>query len=291
MSIDLLHERIRKLKCPLMVDFSARQELLPPHLLTEEGSYPKAYFRFCRELLVALVGKVPAVRFNFDEFALLDGGLAELKELLQQAKKENFYVLLDGLQMLTPWSAQRAADAIFGEDAYACDGLLVSPYIGSDAIRPFLPYCTQGQKELFVAVRSPNRSASELQDLLSGKRLVQGAAAELVNRFGEMIVTKCGYSRICAAASAGYPEGLRTLRSQYARMFLLVDGLDYPSGNAKNCSYAFDRFGYGSVVSVGPEITAVWKKIEASDGTDYLEQAIQSAERLRKNILRYVTIL
>lgn len=291
MSIDVLHEKIRKLKCPLMVDLSANQGIMPSHLLEEEGSYPKAYFRFCRELLGALAGKVPAVRFNFDEFALLDGGLAQLRELLKRAEETGFYVLLDGPQMLTPWSAQRAADVIWGESAYPCDGLLISPYIGSDAIRPFQTYFAEGQKELFVAVRSPNKSAPELQDLLSGKRLVQGAAAELVNRFGEPNIGKCGYSRLGASVSAGHPEGLRTMRGQYARMFLLVDGLDYPSGNAKNCSYAFDRFGYGAVVSVGPELTAAWKKTEESDGTDYLELAVQSAERLKKNILRYVTIL
>ena len=36
MSIDLLHEKIRKLKNPLIVDFSVRQSLLPEHLLQEE---------------------------------------------------------------------------------------------------------------------------------------------------------------------------------------------------------------------------------------------------------------
>lgn len=291
MSIDVLHEKIRKLKCPLMVDLSAHQGIMPFHLLEDEGSYPKAYYRFCRELIGTLAGKVPALRFNFDEFALLDGVLAQLGELLKWAEEAGFYVLLDGPQMLTPWSAQRAADVIWGDNAYPCDGLLISPYIGSDAIRPFQPYFAEGQKDLFVAVRSPNKSAPELQDLLSGKRLVQGAAAELVNRFGEPNIGKCGYSRLGAAVSAGYPQGLRTMRGQYNRMFLLVDGLDYPSGNAKNCSYAFDRFGYGAVVSVGPEITAAWKKTEGSDGTDYLELAVQSAERLKKNILRYVTIL
>lgn len=291
MSIDVLHEKIRKLKCPLMADMSAQQGILPSHLLEEEGSYPKAYFRFCRELMEALTGKVPALRLNFDEFALLDGGLSQLAALLKRAGDMGFYVLLDGPQMHTPWSAQRAADVIWGDNAYPCDALLISPYIGSDAIRPFLPYCGEGTKDLFVAVRSPNKSAPELQDLLSGKRLVQGAAAELVNRFGEPNVGKCGYCPVGAAVSAGYPQGLRTMRGQYSRMFLLVDGLDYPSGNAKNCSYAFDRFGYGAVVSVGPEITAAWKKTEGSDGTDYLELAVQSAERLKKNILRYVTIL
>ena len=74
-------------------------------------------------------------------------------------------------------------------------------------------------------------------------------------------------------------------------MFLLVDGLDYPSGNAKNCSFAFDRFGYGAAICVGPSVTAAWKDVENADAVDYVKHAVQAAERIRKNVLRYITIL
>lgn len=291
MSIDFLHEKIRKLKSPLMVDFSMKPELLPPHLMEQEGDFSKAYPRFCRELLEALAGVVPGVRFSFDAFALLGGeGLSVLKDLLKRAGELGFYRLLDGPQILSPWAADRAADLLMGEE-YPCDGLLVSPYIGSDGIKPFLPACKDREKDLFVVVRSANKSASELQDLLTGKRLVQGAAAELVNRFGEPIFTKCGFSRICAVGSAGAADSLRNLRAQYKHMFLLVDGLDYPSGNMKNASYAFDRFGYGAAISAGPTVTAAWKDVEDATGEEYIEHALQAAERVRKNLQRYISIL
>jgi len=213
-----------------------------------------------------------------------------LSQLLAEAGELGYYVLLDGPQILSPWAADRAAETLLGGGEYACDGLLISPYIGSDSIKPFLPYCKDGEKDLFVVVRSPNKSAVELQDLLTGSRHVYTAAAEIVNRFGEQIIGKSGYSRICAAASAGSPDSLRNLRMKHNRMFLLVDGLDYPSGNAKNCSFAFDRFGHGAVVCAGPSVAAAWKETE-SDGTNYTELALQAAERMRKNITRYVTVL
>ena len=72
--------------------------------------------------------------------------------------------------------------------------------------------------------------------------------------------------------------------------FLLVDGLDYPSGNAKNCSYAFDRFGHGAVVCAGPSVTAAWQ-LNETDGSDFVSQAVQAAERMKKNITRYITVL
>ena len=141
-----------------------------------------------------------------------------------------------------------------------------------------------------MTVRSPNKSASELQDLMTGSRLVHGAAADFVSRFGENLLGKCGYSRVCALVSAGAPESVRNLRGKYKYMFLVVDGLDYPSGNAKNCSYAFDRLGYGAVVSVGSSVTAAWKE-SGDDEVNYASAAVEAAERIRKNILRYITIL
>lgn len=291
MSIDLLQDKIRKRKNPSVIDFSIQWSCLPPHLTEQEGSRVKAYGRFCRELMDTLKETVPAVRFSFDSFALLGGeGIGLLQQLLKEAGEMGYYVLLDGPQILSPWAADRAAEALLASEEYVCDGLLISPYIGSDSMKPFLPLCKDKEKDLFVVVRSPNKSALELQDLLTGSRHVYGAAAEIVNRFGEQILGKCGYSRICAAASAGSPDGLRNLRMKHNRMFLLVDGLDYPSGNAKNCSYAFDRFGHGAAVCAGPSVTAAWMEAE-SDGQNYAELALQAAERMRKNLTRYVTIL
>lgn len=291
MSIDFLHDKIRKLKNPLIVDMSIKEEWLPAHLLEQEGDFSEAYFRFCRELIEALEGVVPGVRFSFDTFALLgEEGLAQLRNLLIRANELGFYVLLDGPQILSPWAADRAA-ALLENDKYPCQGMLISPYIGSDAIKPFVPACAKGEKDLFIVVRSANKSASELQDLLTGKRLVQGAAAELVNRFGETIFTRCNYSRICAVSSAGAADSLRNIRAQYKHMFVLADGLDYPSGNMKNCSLAFDRFGYGAAITVGPTVTAAWKDAEDANSAAYIEYAIAAAERLKKNLQRYITIL
>ena len=291
MSIDVLHNKIRKLKNPSVIDFGVKADSIPPHLLEEEGNLCAAYGRFCRELMQGLKGFVPAVRFSIGAFSLLGPeGLELLRKLLTQAGELGFYVILDGPEILSPWAADRAAETIFGAGAYPCDALLFSGYIGSDAIKPFMPWCKDGSKSVFVVVRSPNKSASEIQDLLTGSRLVHGAAAETVNRFGEQVTGKSGYSLIGAAVSAGAPDSLRNLRTKYNRVFLLVDGLDYPSGNAKNCSYAFDRFGYGAAVCAGPSVTAAWREAE-SDGTDYIDHALQAAERMKKNITRYVTIL
>ncbi len=290
MAIDILQERIRKLKNPSMVDFRIQKEHLPNRLLNANDGFLQAYGQFCSELMEALCSVVPAVRFSFDCFALHGSdGFTLLSQLLHNAKQLGFYVLLDGPHILSPWAADQAAELILGGDAMPCDGLLISPYIGSDSIKPFIPFCKNTQKDLFVVVRSPNKSAVDVQDLLTGTRHVYGAVAEMVSRFGEGMTGKCGYSSIAAAVSAGSPQSIQTLRPKHNRMFMLVDGLDYPSGNAKNCSYAFDRFGHGAVVCAGPSVTAAWK--ESGEEDSYIEKAVQAAERMKKNITRYISIL
>ena len=289
MSIDVLHEKIRKLKNPLIVDFGMKQSALPAFLLEDEETPLKAYARFCRELLDSLKGVVPGVRFSVGAFSLYGPeGLNALIDLLHLAEESGFYVVLDSPEILSPWGADSVAERIF--DIYPCDALIISPYIGSDAIKPFVPCCKKDTKDLFVVIRSPNKTSAELQDLLTGTRHVYEASADLVKRYGEPIFGKCGFSRISALVSAGSPDSIRNIRAKYPHFFLMVDGLDYPSGNAKNCSYAFDRFGYGAVVCAGPSVTAAWKEAE-SDGHDFATQAVQAAERIKKNLNRYITIL
>ena len=292
MSMDVLQEKIRKVKNPSMIDLSLKVSDLPPHLLMEEGSASAAYGRFCKELLGALKGAVPAVRVGFAAFAALGpAGLAEMISVLEQASAQGYYVALEAPYLLSPMMAEAIADAVWGDQAiYPCDGLIISGYPGSDVIKPFVPFVKSKKKDLFPVVRTSNKTAPEIQDLLTGTRLVHAAAADLVNRFGVDNVGKFGYAQISVVAGANSAESVRNLRTKYPKLFLLLDDMDYSGCNAKICSNAFDKFGHGAVVCAGPTVTAAWQQTE-SDGKDYLEHAVSAAERMKKNLTRYVTVL
>lgn len=293
MSVDILQEKIRKTKNPSMVELCLSAADLPPYLMEEEGSTAAAYGRFSRELLTGLKGIVPAVRISFVSFALMGGeGLNALTSVLKTARELKYYVALDAPEILSPKAAAMTADAIWGEESlYPCDGLVISGYLGSDVIKPFLQYCKEGKKDLFVVARTANKSAPELQDLLAGTRLVHAAAADHVNRYGADTAGKFGYTRVGIVTGASAAESLRSLRSKYPKLFMLIDGFDYPNANAKNCSNAFDKFGHGAVACGGTAITCAWKQAEDSDGHDFVEHAVAAAERMKKNLTRYTTVL
>lgn len=288
MSVDILQEKIRKMKNPSMLELALPLSDLPPQYEQTAAGYGA----FCRELLEGLKDTVPAVRVSFALFALLGAdGMTELTKTLTAAAELGYYVCLDAPEVSSPAMAKVIADALLGEgSAYPCDGLILSGYAGSDILKPFLPYTKKAQKDLYVITRTANKSAPEIQDLLSGGRIVHAVAADHANRCGEGTEGKHGYTRVGILAAASSAESLRSLRAKYPRLFFLLDGFDYPNANAKNCSFAFDKFGHGAVACGGAAITCAWKK-EESDGSDYLIHAQAAAERMKKNLNRYLTIL
>ena len=288
MSIDLLQEKIRKMKNPSMLELAMPLCDLPPRFEQTAAGYGS----FCRELLAGLKDAVPAVRVSFAAFALLGAeGMTELTETLKTAGELGYYVALDAPEVSSPMMAKVMAEQLLGEGSgFPCDALVIPGYAGSDIIKPFLPYTKKPQKDIFVITRTANKSAPELQDLLSGTRLVHTVAADHVNRYGQGTEGRHGYTRVGILGAASSAESLRTLRAKYPRLFFLVDGFDYPNANAKNCAQAFDKYGHGAAACGGTGITCAWKKAE-SDGSDWLEQAQGAAERMKKNLTRYTTIL
>lgn len=292
MAIERLQEKIRKLKTPCIVDMSAAAEHIPPHIRQEERDYVHAYGRFCTELLEGLAGKVPGVRFSFGGFAVLGtDGLTLLSRLLDQAKKLGFYVILDMPEALSAMAAKNMADTVLApQSLWNCDGILLSAYIGSDSLKPWVSGLSNSGKDLYVVVRTSNKTAPELQELLTGGRLMYMALADQLNRLGLPLTGRSGYSQVAAVGAASSADCLRNLRNKYLGMFLLLDGADYPNANTKNCSSAFDKLGHGAAACVGLSVTAAWQS-EESDGTDFVECACRSAERIKKNFARYITIL
>ena len=286
MSVDKLQEKIRKLKNPSVIDFSVTEDMIPTHILAEEGNFEAGCLRFCRELMMELKGIVPAVRLSYSHYALL-GQLSVLHQLTELASMQGFYVIVDAPEALSAQAAELAASQMLSMN---CDGILVSAYVGSDGVKPYVKKLKSSGKALFVVVRTANKSASELQDLMTGSRLVHMAAADMVNRMGEPYPCRCGYNQVGALASASSADSLKSLRAKYKNVFLLLDGYDYPNANAKNCSYAFDKLGHGAAACAGSSVTAAWK-IDGTDGTEYVSQAVQAAERMKKNITRYITVL
>ena len=307
MSIDVLQERIRKLKSPIMVGLDPYLPVLPRHIVrdafdeygqTLRGA-AEAYYRFCTELLDRLCPIVPAVKLQSACFEALGAdGINQMQRISKYAKNLGYYVLMDSMRGDVGSVAEIYAQAVFGSvsvgetacQLYSCDGLTVNGYLGSDGIKPFLPYCKHDGKNVFILLKTSNKSSREVQDLLSGDRVVYTAMADLAMRWGSDLFGKNGYSEIGAVVGATFPQTMKLLREKYDRLFFVVPGYGAQGGTAKNVQFAFDRFGHGAIVSASRSIICAWQK-DGGDGENYLDCAEEAALKMKADIGKYVVIL
>ena len=307
MSIDVLQERIRKLKSPIMVGLDPYLPILPRHIVrdafdeygqTLRGA-AEAYYRFCTELLDRLSPIVPAVKLQSACFEALGAdGINQMQRISKYAKELGYYVLMDSMRGDVGSVAEIYAQAVFGSvsvgetacQLYSCDGLTVNGYLGSDGIKPFLPYCKHDGKNVFILLKTSNKSSREVQDLLSGDRVVYTAMADLAMRWGSDLFGKNGYSEIGAVVGATFPQTMKLLREKYDRLFFVVPGYGAQGGTAKNVQFAFDRFGHGAIVAASRSIICAWQK-DGGDGENYLDCAEEAALKMKADIGKYVVIL
>lgn len=286
MSIDALQEKIRKRKSGLVLDLT----LFPQDFPGEAQDKETRYDAYCRSLLTGLKGRIPAVRFRLSAFALWGKEmLALLPDLTGEASALGYYVLLDAPEADSPELAAFGAQVLLGaESIYACDGVVLPMYAGNDILQQYYPYCLREKKDIFGLCRTANKSAPELQDLLSGSRLAHTAIADQVARCAPSALGKYGYARLGLTASAVAPSSIRTLRAKYPSLFLLVDGVDNPGGNMKNVSLAFDKLGRGAAYCSGRVVTCAGLSGET---VNPVERAVAEVERQKNALQRYVTFL
>lgn len=278
MSIDALQNKIRKKKNPSAIVLAPNRDQIPEGM--ETGEYLCA-------LLTGLKELVPAVRLDPAAFLLICG-MEVFERVLHQAKELGYYVILDWTRLEHPDEAKDSAGRILKEERWPCDAVVISGYAGTDAVKHW--HKAAGKtRDVYVVVKTANKAGSELQDLQTGGRFVYTAAADLISGLGDGAMERCGYSRLAVMAGAYNGSSLKILREKYPKLFLLVDGLDESGCNARNASFAFDRLGHGALVCGGKSIVAAWKEVENCE--DPVAAAVEAAERMKRNVTRYVTVL
>ena len=287
MSMDVLKNKIRKLRNPSALTIAPTLDSLPPYCMTDFDSPVRGMGDYCRRALEALKGQLPAVKVSFGAFSLLGPeGLEELQKVLDTAVELGYYVILDWQRQEDETSAKAAAKLIFSSGIWKCDGVVLSCYPGTGSVKPYITEANKERKDVYVVLKTGGKSGSELQDLQTGGRTVYTAAADLMARWGDQTLERCGYSRVAGVGSASHMASLRVLREKYPKMFLLVDGLEAGNANARNASFAFDNMGYGALVC--SNLLTAWIENPANDP---IEEVVAAAQRMKRNVTTYVTVL
>lgn len=152
-------------------------------------------------------------------------GLETLKKTIHyiREKSPDIPIILDAKRGDIGNTNEAYVKAIF--DDLGVDAVTIHPYLGKEAVEPFLQ---RTEKGIIVLVKTSNPGAGEFQDLMvDGKPLYQVVA--------EHVATEWNTNGNCAVVvGATYPDELKKVREIVGDMPILVPGIGAQGGDLEN---------------------------------------------------------
>ena len=271
---DLLTDAIQK-KSPICVGLDPALDKLPEGIAKDA----KGLLDFSTGIIDAVKDIAACVKPQMAYYEVLGWeGMRAFWETCAYAKLHGLLVIADGKRNDIGSTCDAYAEAYLYKDS-PIDALTVSPYLGSDGVKPFIERCKKNEKGIFVLVKTSNPSSGELQDLPTGDETVHEHMAQLVASWGaDVLGTSSHYSSVGAVVGATYPEELKYLRSLMPNTIILIPGFGAQGGTAADVKAGFVN-GNGAIVNSSRGI------IFASKGKDWKEAAGKAAEKMKMELV------
>src|SRR3984957_16122490 len=211
------------------------------------SGYPLA--RFCCEVIEASAPHIAAIKpqLAFFEARGLEG-MRALVELLKLARSLGLVTIADAKRGDIGTTSAAYAEAFLGDGDFACDAITVNPYLGSDALAPFVARVRAG-RGVFVLVKTSNPSSGEFQDLEAPHRPLWEAVAERVHGWGSDFVGADGLTPVGAVVGATYPDHARRARELMPDSVVLVPGYGAQGASAEDAVVTARADGLGAIVN------------------------------------------
>jgi orotidine-5'-phosphate decarboxylase len=240
-------------------------ERFPRHIAAE----PSPIFQFNKAIIDATADLVCAYKPQFAHYAAYEAEdqLERTIEYIHRAYP-GVPVILDSKRGDVGNTAERYAIEAF--ERYGADAVTVNPYMGSDALEPFLRHEDKG---VLILCRTSNPGARDLQDLMVGERKLYQVVAEVTAR-------RWNSRGNCALiVGATYPADMAEVRALVGDMPLLVPGVGAQGGDvAQAVVHGQTRAGTGLIMSSSRAI------LYGSSGEDFADAARAATQRLRTEI-------
>ncbi|MBU0766952.1 orotidine-5'-phosphate decarboxylase [Patescibacteria group bacterium] len=264
-----------KTKAPICIGLDPNVSKLPEGIAKDASGV----LEFCKGIIDTVSEITPCVKPQMAYFEQLGWeGMKVFWEVCEYAKSKDLLVIADGKRNDIGSTCEAYAEAYLGKGK-PIDALTVSPYLGSDGIKPFIEQCVKNDKGIFVLVKTSNPSSGELQDLPVGDEMVHENMAQLVEGLAaEHLGPETSFSCVGAVVGATYPEELKYLRTLMPHCPILIPGYGAQGGGAQDTKPGFLADGTGAIVNSARGI------IFASSGKDWKEAAEQAAMDMAEEI-------
>jgi len=261
---DKLHKAIERNTSLVCLGLDPDLELMPPD--TDILSFNKSIVDATSDLVCAYKPNLA-----FYEALGLDG-LTALMNTIEHIP-EDVPIIGDAKRGDIGNTARLYAKALF--ETFGFDATTVNPYLGYDAVEPFLSYRDKG---VFLLCRTSNPGASDFQSLpcspsdASGQEPLFSVVARKARQWNQ-------HGNVGLVVGATYPEELAQIRMSCPDMVLLVPGIGAQQGDlALAVRHGLDAKGEKTIFASSRQI------LYASKDKEFAQAARQAAEQLRTEI-------
>jgi orotidine-5'-phosphate decarboxylase len=266
-ALDRLRARRAAVGSPLCLGLDPHPDALPDGMASDVAGVEA----FARGVLEAAGPHACAVKINVAFFeAFGSAGWAALERLRADVPSD-LPCILDAKRGDIGSTAERYAEALFGRlDA---DGVTLSPYLGDDAVEPFLAH---GDRLVYILARTSNPSATRVQALeADGDPVFLHVARWAAERWSD--------GRVGLVVGATAPEELSRVRAAVPGPAFLVPGVGAQGGDAEAAAGAADGSWAPGLVNVSRGIALASRRSHWREAA--AEAASAHAGRLSEAVL------
>jgi orotidine-5'-phosphate decarboxylase len=282
---DRIAEAVERKRSQLVVGLDPRLDLLPVELKGDahvaRSAAADAVARFCCGITDAVAPYAVAVKPQLAFFEALGAdGMRAFEQTCEYARAAGLLVIADAKRGDIGSTARAYAEAYLEGDPPRADALTVNPWLGRDAIEPFLGAVRRGGVGIFVLVRTSN-AGGDLQDaVLKDGRPMWHHVAQLVDEWGAEMSGEVGLSSVGAVVGATHPRAVADARRLMPRSILLLPGVGAQGGAPSDLSRAFQSGPASAIVPVSRSVIYAFRDA----GSDYRAAAGAEAARLKRDI-------
>jgi orotidine-5'-phosphate decarboxylase len=270
---DRLTDAVRARGNGVCVGLDPRWDWLPLAIRERHGdasltAMAAAVEEFCLRVLDVVGPLVPVVKPQSAFFeACGPAGLAALQNVLRRARERGLLTILDSKRNDIASTAEAYADAAFDGTPLAgvrhrvwdADALTVNPYLGRDAVEPFLTAARRDGRGVFVLVRTSNPGGKQFQDLLCGGRPLFLHVADAVGAWARENLGRRGLGDVGAVIGATHSAELAAARQALPDVIFLIPGYGAQGGSAADVAAGFRPDGLGAIVNNSRGIVACFR--------------------------------
>lgn len=247
----------------LCVGLDPRFESLPRALKALPRA--EAYEQFCfrvLELVRPFAGVIKAQSAFFEEAG--PDGMKSLQAVMRRARELGFITILDAKRGDISSTAMAYANAAF--DQFHADAVTINPWLGADAVEPFLDKARAVGGGVFVLVRTSNPGSGLFQNLIAEGRPIYLHVAEAIKRWNRA-------GEVGAVVGATQLSELKELRAALPGIWFLVPGYGAQGGRAEDVREAYPT----AIVNSSRGVTFPFQPDDA-DWAQKIEAAARKAQ-------------